>query len=569
MPKLFICHASEDKKAIAGPLAEQLRQAGYQVWYDEFALKLGDSLRRSIDRGLAEADFGIVILSPAFFAKAWTSLELGGLTALDVQGKKAILPVWHQVNRAEVERFSPMLADKLSISTDGGVAAVVAGIQRAVQGMPPVPKKRKRFPVVSVRAILVSVFLMALGFAGFQLYSKTLAPQLAKAKIDALPLAYTPGVFIEKAIQGDLGAVSLFLQAGMNPNVQAPLVIINAPEDGTALMFAAYRGHIEVMQALLNAHADVNERNQNGASALDWAAYGGQPEAIQLLLNAGIDNKLKDEAISSAVRGGDLKILRTLVDSGARLDQAAAADLLSDAVTGGTDPEIAKLLLDTGIDINGKSADGDTALHYAVRYENSLPAIALLLARGADVNARNDNGETPIMWADSLTVVRVLIVSGADVNAKDHRGNSVLTSFFGRSIAKNDLEQIMKSLIKRGADVNAPVNDPPVSPLLELLSRRDYDDPWLFNVLIDNGADVHVKDRQGFTPLMYALQYFSDGYGDEDDEWLIAKVRRLLEKGADSQARAADGTTALTLAEKLPKLTKTRVLKLLQSKFKP
>ncbi|WKJ88822.1 ankyrin repeat domain-containing protein [Methylomonas montana] len=567
MPKLFICHASEDKKAIAGPLAEQLRQAGYQVWYDEYALKLGDSLRRSIDKGLAEADYGIVILSPAFFAKAWTSLELGGLTALDVQCKNAILPVWHRVNRADVERFSPMLADKLSISTDGGVAAVVAGIQRAVQGMPPAPKKRKRFPVISVRAILVSVFLMILGVGAVQLYSKMLAPQLAKAKLDALPLAYTPGVFIENAIQGNLGAVSLFLQAGMNPNIHASLVIINAPEDGTALMFAAYRGHIEVMQALLNAHADVNERNDNGDSALDWAAYGRHPEAIQVLLNAGIDNKLKDEAVGIAVRSGSMEILHLLLESGAKLDRAKAQDLLSGAVSYNHNPEIVKFLLSFGIDINAKISDGNSALHYAARDENSLPTLSVLLAHGANINARNDNGETPIMDADSPTVLRVLIAGGADVNAKDNRGNSVLTAFFGRNIAKNDLEQIIKTLIERGADVNALVKEPPISPLIELLSRQDYDDLWLLNLLIDNGADVNFKDDQGFTPLMSVLMYFSDLWGEEDYEWLIAKVSKLLEKGAKVQDRAADGKTALKLAEKLPKGTKTRVLKLLQNRI--
>jgi len=128
MHNIFICHASEDKEDVARPLAERLRRAGYQVWYDEFALKLGDSLRRSIDRGLIEADYGIVILSPAFFAKAWPQLELGGLTVLESNGKKMILPVWHKVSRSDVERFSPMLADKLSVSTYDGIATVVAGV---------------------------------------------------------------------------------------------------------------------------------------------------------------------------------------------------------------------------------------------------------------------------------------------------------------------------------------------------------------------------------------------------------------------------------------------------------
>ncbi|MGH8547102.1 MAG: toll/interleukin-1 receptor domain-containing protein [Methylococcales bacterium] len=68
---IFISHASEDKDAIARPLAEALVGAGLTIWYGEFTLQLGDSLRRSIDRGLANAPYGIVILSPAFLATEW------------------------------------------------------------------------------------------------------------------------------------------------------------------------------------------------------------------------------------------------------------------------------------------------------------------------------------------------------------------------------------------------------------------------------------------------------------------------------------------------------------------
>jgi len=65
---VFVSHAWEDKEEIAGPLAETLRRKGLRVWYDEFTLTVGDSLCRSIDRGLAQSRYGIIILSPHFFA---------------------------------------------------------------------------------------------------------------------------------------------------------------------------------------------------------------------------------------------------------------------------------------------------------------------------------------------------------------------------------------------------------------------------------------------------------------------------------------------------------------------
>lgn len=67
----FISHASEDKESIAEPIAKALTQRGYKVWYDSFCLKLGDNLRKSIDEGLSRSRYGVVILSPSFFAKKW------------------------------------------------------------------------------------------------------------------------------------------------------------------------------------------------------------------------------------------------------------------------------------------------------------------------------------------------------------------------------------------------------------------------------------------------------------------------------------------------------------------
>ena len=84
---VFISHASEDKDAIATPLAEALRAKGLRVWYDDFALKMGDSLRQSIDRGLARSRFGVVILSGYFFQKHWPQQELNGLATREDSGK--------------------------------------------------------------------------------------------------------------------------------------------------------------------------------------------------------------------------------------------------------------------------------------------------------------------------------------------------------------------------------------------------------------------------------------------------------------------------------------------------
>ena len=113
----FISHASEDKAAIVRPLAKALSKMGFSIWYDEFTLKVGDSLRRSIDRGLVNSRFGIVVLLKAFFAKNWPQYELTGLITREIDGERVILPIWHGVSKQDVLKKSPTLADKVALST--------------------------------------------------------------------------------------------------------------------------------------------------------------------------------------------------------------------------------------------------------------------------------------------------------------------------------------------------------------------------------------------------------------------------------------------------------------------
>ena len=114
---VFISHASEDKDAIVRSLADALVKGGLKVWYDEFELKIGDSLRRKIDMGLAHSRFGIVVLSQAFFKKGWTNYELDGLVTRSVSGEQILLPIWHNISKNEVIEYSPSLADKVARST--------------------------------------------------------------------------------------------------------------------------------------------------------------------------------------------------------------------------------------------------------------------------------------------------------------------------------------------------------------------------------------------------------------------------------------------------------------------
>lgn len=94
----FICHASEDKEKFVRQLAQKLTDKNISIWYDEFSLKVGDGLRKSIDKGLKESKYGIVVFSPSFFDKNWPEWELNGLIQLQNKYKKnKILPIWHNI----------------------------------------------------------------------------------------------------------------------------------------------------------------------------------------------------------------------------------------------------------------------------------------------------------------------------------------------------------------------------------------------------------------------------------------------------------------------------------------
>ncbi|EPF6482726.1 TPA: TIR domain-containing protein [Acinetobacter baumannii] len=114
---LFISHASEDKDDFVRPLAETLQGLGLKVWYDEFSMRVGDSLRRKIDSGLRNSRYGTVVLSADFIKKEWTNYELDALVAREMNGHKMILPIWHKITKTDVMNYSPNLADKIALNT--------------------------------------------------------------------------------------------------------------------------------------------------------------------------------------------------------------------------------------------------------------------------------------------------------------------------------------------------------------------------------------------------------------------------------------------------------------------
>lgn len=112
---IFISHASEDKEEFVRPLANSLKSFGVKVWYDEFTLRIGRSLSRSIDKGIVNSNYAAIVLSPYFFKKNWTEYELKSFNSFEIENSDIILPIWKNVSVQDVRNFSPYMADKISL----------------------------------------------------------------------------------------------------------------------------------------------------------------------------------------------------------------------------------------------------------------------------------------------------------------------------------------------------------------------------------------------------------------------------------------------------------------------
>ena len=147
---VFISHATEDKD-FAGPLAHGLRSAGLRVWFDEFELGIGDSLNGKINYGLSRSRYGVVVISPTFFKKHWTQLEMNGFVARQTSGERVILPIWHRITKNEIIEQAPPLADIVALnSSTQSMEEIVSEIVEKVRVTEPLNTSSEK-PAATIR----------------------------------------------------------------------------------------------------------------------------------------------------------------------------------------------------------------------------------------------------------------------------------------------------------------------------------------------------------------------------------------------------------------------------------
>ena len=285
----------------------------------------------------------------------------------------------------------------------------------------------------------------------------------------------------------------------------------------TPLHIAAYFRKGVAASVLIASGADVNMIDAGGNTPVNYANNNDRMAALFQHMAAGTIKSPID-----ALRGTPPPETKSF--GRGKLDPAKLQHFFDAAENG--DLQAVRWLIANGADVNAKNNDGWTPLLYAAR--KSAEVAKLLIDNGAEVNAKDEDGRTPLLYAagnNAAEVAKLLIDNGADVNAKNKKGRTPLHWAAGENAAA-----VAKLLIDNGAEVNAKSN----GGVTSLHAAAFKNAAAVAKLLIDKGANIEAKDNDGDTPLSDAAY------------WNRAAVAKLLiDNGADVNAKNKKGRTPL------------------------
>lgn len=407
------------------------------------------------------------------------------------------------------------------------------------------------------------------------------------------------------ARNGNLATVNALLDAGADVNA--------LDAHGTALHGPRSReDRLAIVDAMLEAGLDVNLVGEAHRTLL-MASLGVGDSSVELALRflaRGADPNARDRFGGTALHEAFLKgpdVYRVLLDAGA---DATVVDSRGDSplhsVAGSRGQGVIPMLVEAGADVDLLDGNGKAPLHLAIgHYQENVARVVELLEAGADPSLRTEDGDTPLHlaagaapWPDSsiASVVEMLVAAGADVNARNGRGETPVESAWlvGRlpvvdqlvALGGERVEGVPDPAVSPAEPVTqgaAPVESAPAGRLQAPLcdwSAGDYwnfSDPFMFPIesvagCVNAGTSLEARNRYGGTPIMWlpagnieVLELLLDAgaeVGVRNDygsmplhgvarstrfhpDYSIAAARALVQAGADADARDEEGLSPL------------------------
>lgn len=360
---------------------------------------------------------------------------------------------------------------------------------------------------------------------------------------------------------GDLAATKKAIAAGANVNAMSGNGI-------SAIMYAAGKGHTDIVRLLLKAGANPNLAGTTNITPLMCAAMYGRHDAVQMLLAAGAKKDVTDDKGNTAYTYAAKfpAIAQMLAPQTAPQAQPSNASVDEDynlmvAAQSG-DLASAKKAIAAGANVNAMSGNGLSAIMYAAA-KGHTDIVRLLLKAGANIEAKAKNSVTPLMLAANYghtEAVKALIQAGANIETKDKNGWTALMA-----AASEGRTETVKALIQAGAKLEA-TNKGGLTPLMIAAANDKFE---AVKVLCEAGADVNKMTKDYKSAYNFAKDKKVLGYlysksvpctplekavlvGD------INSVKNLINSGVNVNASTEKQSPALVHAARYayPEITK-------------
>ena len=314
----------------------------------------------------------------------------------------------------------------------------------------------------------------------------------------------------------------------------------------SAMMNAVYLGNYQQVENLVKNGYDFKAKKTYNYSTIYQAMLNNDMKLFNLIFSAGADanatDQRKNPLIMTAINSGNMDVMKFLINHGADVnaEDDSGETVLKRAVKR-KNPEIVKLLISNGAKVNAiNKRDGEPILMAAMRHEDD-EIFGLLVDAGADIEM-DDDGVTMLMRAvnySAIYAIKHLLANGIDVNEKNLQGSTALMwvaggDIFGGSSRTNDTE-MAKLLIEAGADANKKEYYFGNTALMYFAVGAS---PEAVKILIDAGADINAKNFEGETALLRSARLGK-----------IETMKLLLDAGAEVNTKDRRGRTALNIVE--------------------